>query len=49
MWKLLYTKRWDTLATLMEQVSLLQTQLVSQSQDVLPASADEDGKDVMDL
>ena len=44
---------WDTLAAMMEQVSLLQAQLVtqsqSQSQDVLPASANDDGRNAMDL
>ncbi len=49
MWKVLYTIRWDTLASVMEQVLLLQAQLASQSQDVLPASANEDGEDAMDL
>ncbi len=39
----------DALATMMEQVLLLLAQLASQSQDVLPASANEDNKDAMDL
>jgi hypothetical protein len=39
----------DTLAAVMEQMSLLQAQLASKSQDVLPASANEDGEDAMDL
>jgi hypothetical protein len=46
MWKLLYTKRQDTLARVMEQVLLLQAQLASQAQDVLPSSANEGSKDV---
>jgi hypothetical protein len=44
---------WDTLAAMMEQVLLLQAQLAmqsqSQSQDLPPASANDDGRNAMNL
>jgi hypothetical protein len=46
MWKSPYTNRRDTLAAVTEQVLLLQAELALQSEDVLPASANEDNGDM---